>query len=182
MNDINAIQFFSALSLLHWAIIVAVYLGSIAITVGLFLRWFFKKERRLYRNLKRPIMIIAPTDENNARIPGKEMRMEGDLLMKNGFLKIDDTVKDYRSFKPSNNHCLVVLGYDTKMAGLNEVLQKVNQLQLPLIVYTYGKNVAAISDDHKKLFDKYPWAIYANFQLTLINHIFSTLAVYPYDD
>lgn len=178
----HALQFLSTLSLLHWLILVTVYVVSVAAGAVLFLKWFLKKERRLYRNLKRPIMIITPTDKSNGQIPGKEMFVERDLLTRNGFLKLDGAVTDYRSFNPRNNHCLVVLGYDSEMAGLDEVLQKVKQLQIPLIVYTYNTNVGVISDGHRQLFDSYPLTLYANFQLTLINHIFATLAVYPYDD
>ncbi len=126
-------------------------------------------------------MIITPTDKSNCQIRGKEIRIERDLLVRNEFLKLDSAVTDYRSFNPQNNHCLVVLGYDSKMGGLDEVLQKVKHSQIPLIVYTYGENIGVISDDHKELFDTYPLTIYANFQLTLLNHIFTTLAVYRYD-
>lgn len=182
MNYQETLQFLSTLSLAHWVILVAGYIVSVALGAALFLRRFLKKERRLYRNLKRPIMIITPTDESNGQIRGKEMLIERDLLTRNGFLKLDGAVSDYRSFNPLNNHCLVVLGYDSNMVGLGEVLQKVKQLQIPLIVYTYNTNVGVISDGHKQLFDSYPLTIYANFQLTLINHIFATLAVYPYDD
>lgn len=180
MNEQQVIQFLTALSLVHWLILVTGYIISVAIAAALFLRWFLKKERRLYRNLKRPIMMITPTDMSNGQIPGKEMRLERNLLRRNGFLKLDSSVTDYRSFDPRDNHCLVILGYDPKMAGLDEILQKVKQLQIPLIIYTFGEN-NAISNGHKEKFDTYPLTLYANFQLTLMNHIFSTLAVYPYD-
>jgi len=167
---------------MHWLTVVLVYILSVAAGAALFLRWFLQKERRLYRNLKRPIMVITPTDKTNKQIPRKEMAMERELLQRNGLLKIDGTVTDYRSFNPRNNHCLVVLGYDHQMTALEEVLQKVKQLQIPLIIYTYNANIGAISRAHKELLDTYPLVIFANFQLTLINHIFATLAVYPYDD
>lgn len=126
-------------------------------------------------------MIITPTDERNAQIPGKEMRIERDMLARNGFLRMHNGLSDYRSFNPNNRHCVLVLGYDQKMSGLDDVLTKVKNLQIPLIVYTYGEN-NALSAEHRQKFESYPLTIFANFQLTLMNHIFSTLAVYPYDD
>lgn len=168
------------LSLTHWIAMAVVYLVSVILAAAVFMRWFWRKQFRLYRNLKRPIMIITPTDERNAQIAGKEMNIERNTLTQNRFLKIDDTVTDYRSFNPNNKHCIVVLGYDPEMAGLDDVLNKVKALQIPLIVYTFGEN-NAIGDEHKPKFATYPLTLYANFQLTLMNHIFSTLAVYPYD-
>ena len=94
MNEQQVIQFLTALSLVHWLILVTGYIISVAIAAALFLRWFLKKERRLYRNLKRPIMMITPTDMSNGQIPGKEMRLERNLLRRNGFLKLDSSVTD----------------------------------------------------------------------------------------
>lgn len=126
-------------------------------------------------------MIITPTDKHNAQVLGKEMKVERNMLARNGFLKLDDRVTDYRSFDPQNNHCIVVLGYDPNMIGFDEVLNKVKHLQIPLIVYTFNKNVGVISSEHKQKLNSYPLTLYANFQLTLMNHIFATLGVYPYD-
>lgn len=178
MNQI--IQILSGLSLTHWIILAAGYGISVAVSAVLFWRWFLRREFRLYRNLKRPVMVITPTDKHNVQIPGKDMRIEIDLLVRNGFLKIHNGLTDYRAFNPNTRHCVVVLGYDPKMSGMDDVLTKVKNLQIPLIVYTFGEN-NALSAEHRQKFASYPLTIFANFQLTLINHIFSTLAVYPYD-
>ncbi|MCA9730910.1 MAG: hypothetical protein H6696_14185 [Deferribacteres bacterium] len=174
-------ELLSALSLLQWTLIAICWLISNGIVIFVAGKWFWRKERRLYRNLKRPIMIITPTNENNGSIPGTNMAYEKKLLSDNGFFRIDGDVCDYKAFNPNNNHCIVVLGYHKEMDGIGDVLTKIKSLHIPLIIYTYGKNVNAITESHKKEFDRYPFILYANFHLTLINHIFTTLATYPFN-
>ncbi|MFZ2188349.1 MAG: hypothetical protein WAV73_02175 [Candidatus Moraniibacteriota bacterium] len=140
---------------------------------------FFRKEHRLYKNLKRPIVIITPSD-NTGEIRGKEMKMEIEKLKENNLFNVSEQMTDYKNFNPQNDHCLVILGYDKNMIGLDDVLNKIKMLQIPLIVYTYGENTNALDLDDKAKLDSYPWMIIANFKLTLINSIFNTLATYPY--
>jgi len=177
----NVMGLLENLSLLHWIIAGIVYVLSVGFGVFLATRWFWRTQRRLYRNLKRPVLIITPTDSQGGKIHGTEMEVEKKFLSDNGFLNIDDGPTDYRSFNPNHNHCVVVLGYHPNMQGLDEVLMKVKNSQVPLIVYTFGKNINVISETDKNKLDTYPLTLYANFQLTLANHIFTTLATYPYD-
>lgn len=144
-----------------------------------FLRHFIRKEWRLYKNLQRPIMIITPSN-NNGAIPGKGMELEIEKLRESRLFNITDKMTDYRNFDPQDDYCLVVLGYDKDMIGLDEVIIKIKNLQIPLIVYTYGKNEGAFDPNDMAILNGYPWTFIANFKLTLINSIFNTLATYPY--
>ncbi|MCK6560469.1 hypothetical protein HUU39_17915 [candidate division KSB1 bacterium] len=174
-------ELFSNLSLIHWLFLLFFQFFTVGILVFLFMKWFLRKELRLYRNLKRPVMIITPSNSQGVKIESTEMELETRMLVKNGFFRIDNESTDFRSFNPRSNHCLVVLGYHPDMHGLDEVLTKVKMLQIPLIVFTYGKNINAIAQRDKTKLDSYPLTLYANFQLTLLNHIFTTLATYPYE-
>lgn len=144
-----------------------------------FLKFFLRKELRLYKNLQRTIFFIAPSDGSGV-IHGKEMNMEIERLKDSKFFNVSDRVSDYRNFNPQDGHGLVVLGYDKNMVGLDDILTKVKNLQIPLIVYTYGENALALNPADKEKFDSYPWALFANFKLTLMNSIFTTLATYSY--
>lgn len=179
--DPEMMKILSTLSLMHWIVVILFHVVLIAGLTFAFMRWFWRKQWRLHKNLKRPIMMITPTGMGDEKIPGTEMELERKLLKDNGFLNIEDGVTDYRSFSPPSNHCLVVIGYHPDMQGLDDVIMKINNLQIPVIIYTYGKNIDAISENHKNLLKTYPYILYANFQLTLMNHIFCTLASYPYD-
>ncbi len=105
--------------------------------------------------------------------------MEIQLLRNNGFLNVSSQPSDYRSFNPVGKHCIVVLGYKEGMAGLDDVIARIKTNHVPLVVYTYGDNDIATADKSK--FVDYPYTLYANFPLSLLNHIFSTVASYPYE-
>lgn len=174
------IQILSNLSLVNWIILSAFYFLTVIISTSLFSRCFLRRQWRFYKNLKRSVFIITPTDAIGSKIARTEMDLERKMLKQNGFLKIDDDVTDYRTFNPNNNHCIVVVGYHQNMKGLDEILIKVKYLQIPLIIYTYGENISVISESDKDKMGTYPLTIYANFQLTLLNQIFATLATFPY--
>lgn len=154
--------------------------GVVLLGVALsFLRHFIRKEWRLYKNLQREIMIITPSNAAGS-ISGKGMELEIEKLEESNLFNISKKVPDYRNFNPQDNHCLVILGYDKTMDGIDEILTKIKNLQIPLIVYTYGENVTALNPVDKIKIDNYPWALFANFKLTLLNSVFNTLATYPY--
>lgn len=179
--DSSTKNFLSDLSLVAWlyGVIVAIFFSTLAVI--LFLAWFFRKELRLYKNLKRPIMIITPTDSKGKKIAGKEMEVEIEMLKKNNLFNVYTGSHNFQSLNPKENYCLIVVGYDKNMAGLDDILSKVKSLHIPLIFYTYGENIGAIDDEIKKKITQYPLHLCANFKLTLLNHIFTTLSTYPYE-
>jgi uncharacterized SAM-binding protein YcdF (DUF218 family) len=173
-------EILSQLSLIHWIIGVAIYLiVTGAIAYG-FVCWFFRRQWQLYRNLKRPIVLLTPIDSQGRRIDGTEMNEELRLLRSNQFLNVTPETTDYRSYDPSGTHSIVVLGYHQNMHGLKDLLGRIKTHHVPLLVYTYGKNIGVIKDEHKHLLDEYPYTLIANFKMTLMNHIFATVASFPY--
>jgi len=176
----NLINALSALSLLEWVIVTIVWLVTNGLIYLAFAKWAFSRQWKLYQNLKRPVIVLTPISENGAPLPDGEMKNEITLLKSNGFLNVSSEGADYRAFDPTGKHCVVVLGYRPGMAGLNDILTRIKNNHVPLIVYTYGEN-AAVHGKDKELFNQYPYMLYANFPLTLLNHIFLTVASYPYD-
>lgn len=173
---INAL---SALSLIQWIIVSAVWLMTNALLLIAFVWWFFRRQWKFYKNLKRPVLIFPPIGENNIPIAGGEMKNELKLLKDNGFLNVKDESGNFKSFNPVGKHCVVVIGYKPGMLGLADILRRIQSNHVPLIVYTYGSN--AINGNDKKLIDEYPYSLLANFPLTLLNHIFATVSSFPYD-
>lgn len=164
----------------HWLIFSAIWIVSHAIGYLVFAKWVLCKQWKLYKNLKRPVIILTPISEDRAPIVGGEMKNEISLLKSSGLLNISSADTNYQAFDPTGRHCVVVLGYMPGMAGLEDMMTRMKNNHVPLVVYTYGKNTAVQGRD-KELFDQYPYVLYANFPLTLLNHIFSTVASYPYD-
>ena len=170
-------EFLSSLSLAHW--LISIVLPAFVVGCG-FVLWFNRRFWHLYRNLKRPIRVLTTINSDHEKILGTEMENEIKLLNSNGFLNVVNK-GNYESFNPDDEHCIVVIGYHKSMAGLNELMSMIRNKCIPLIVYTFKQNVNCISPEHKKLFDSYANLLYANFPLTLMNHIFSTVACYPYN-
>jgi len=175
------IESLSQLSLVHWLVGIAMYSIVTAGAMLAFARWLFRRQWAFYKNLKRSVLVLSPVDEEFTKMPDKELTIEITLLKKNGFLYIKDDITDYRSFDTSNHHGLVVIGYHEKMAGLDDLLVRIkSNSHIPLIVYTYGRNKDVISEAHQELFKSYPYTLYANFPITLLNQVFTTVASFPY--
>lgn len=178
MQDIwNAL---SAVSLLQWTLLVAVWLITNGLIYLAFARWVFRRQWRLFQNLKRPVIVLTPMSEGWVPMADSAMGNEIHLLKASGFLNVAAHSGDYRMFDPAGKHCVVVLGYRPGMIGLGDVLQRMKQHHVPLIVYTYGNNRALAGAD-QDLLNQYPYMLPANFPLTLLNHIFATVASYSYE-
>jgi len=176
----NVWDILGQVSLMQWlAYAILTIIGSV-IGVISFVFFFLKREKILYRNLKRPIMVIEPTNSKGDKIPGTSMEIEKQMLKDNGFLNVSKEVSSYQTFDPNTNHCLVVVGYHEEMAGLDKIISKAEQKGIPIIVYTYGANIDVIAKNDFNKLKESPWVLYANFKITLLNSIFSTLATFPY--
>jgi len=110
-------------------------------------------------------------------VPGSDLSSEYQLIKDNGVLNVH-APSDTSTFNPARNHCIVVVGYRPGMLGLDDLLARIKSNHVPLIIYTYG-NTAVVPTDKTKL-DSYPYILMANFKLTLLNHIFSTVSSFPY--
>ena len=166
-----------ALSLLQWCLATGLGLvvGVLA-TLG-FLRWLLARSWQLHRRLKRPIVVLHPLGPSGDVMPGGSLDSILPLL-RGGPLNVKDGITDHRYFTPTGDHCVVVLGYKCGMVGLRDLLARLKTKHVPLIVYTYGAN--SVTGVDKQLFDEYPYTVFANFPLTLLNHIFATVASFPY--
>lgn len=174
------VDFLSQISLLHWVLSILACLIPCLILIFGFIRWLLRKELRLYKGLRRPIIILRPINSRGEKIPGTEMDSEIELLKGNELLNIDSTIPSYRDFDPSLSNGIVVIGYHSDMTGLGDLLQVLRNMRAPLVVYTFGENVNAIKKEDKEQLATYPFTTYANFQLTLINQIFATAASFPF--
>ncbi len=172
------VEVLSDLSLLQWVVVVALWAGSHLLAYLAYTRWILRRSWHLHQHLKRSIVLLQPINATGDLMPGGDLSQVLGILKKNGFLNVQDGVEDYRSFEPGDGHCLVVLGYRQGMAGIEDLLNRIKTKHVPLLVYTYGNN--AVSGADKAAFDSYPYTLYANFPLTLLNSIFSTVASYPY--
>jgi hypothetical protein len=169
----------SAISLAQWVVVLIILLVSHGIAYLVFIRWALRRTWQLHQHLRRPIVLLQPINATGGLMPGGDLSETLRLLKKNGFLNVQDGVRDHRTFEPGKGHCIVVLGYQQGMAGIDDLLARIKTKHVPLVVYTYGNN--AVSGSDKAAFDSYPYTLYANFPLTLLNSIFATVSSYPYE-
>jgi len=167
------------ISLLQWIYISGAWLLGIIVATAAVLKFVFKRERYLHRNLQRPIVVLDPLDGDGKQLGNTDLDDIRKMIGDNEFLTLDERTKNAKTFLPRDNHYLVVIGYDPEMVGLADIVNRVKTLDIPLIVYTYGNN-SIREEENKKLLSSYPWTNYANYKISLLNTIFSTLGSWPY--
>jgi hypothetical protein len=149
-------------------IVTYTIIGAVVATV--FLWWFFKKEIRLFRNRRRPIMIFY------AKGSALNMGMETKTLRASGFFNIpEDPTDNFQECHRIEDHGLVIVGYSKGMQGLRDILDCVKAKRIPLIVYT--KDMLDPAD--KSLLETYPWYSLCNVPLRLVSDTFIILSTFP---
>ncbi|MDO8658495.1 MAG: hypothetical protein Q7K55_07165, partial [Candidatus Levybacteria bacterium] len=93
------------LSTAHWLILISTSIITGFIGAFSYIRIFYKRERIISDNLKRPIKIFFPSE---AKV--NNMSMEFNLLSKSGLFNIENPTSDPRGSVGITNHSLVILG------------------------------------------------------------------------
>lgn len=172
MDFTNILAAANNLSLLSWIIssAIGIIIGAIiAVKITLHL---YRKERILYRNLKRPIKIFRP----------QNCTMDSELktLRKSGLFHIENSTEDLRAIHTITNHSIVVVGYKQGMTEFEVFIKDVMQKNLPLIIYTFGDS-RALTKEQMDLLYSYPWYTISNTPLRLLSDVFTISSMYPYE-
>lgn len=173
------------LSLGQWIIlsVLGIIIASYKIFLGIVL--FFRREINFQRNLKRPVLIIKPTDaevrnnESKYNVP-MNMKREINLLKKSQLFSIEGPITADEVATKIMNHGLIVIGYCEGMGSFQDVLNTVKAKQIPIIIYTFGLNNLLSSHDLAET-KKYPWHTLSNFPVRLVSEVFSILSTFQYD-
>jgi hypothetical protein len=177
-------HFLENLSVWHWVLVILI--GAL-IAFNKFIRGFLlflKKERRLQSNLKRPILLIKPTDQEiNIKYPNQKVPMnmerEKDLLARADLFKIEGPITADEISTRIKDHGLIILGYCKGMDCFDEVLSAVKQKQIPIIIYTFGDNRLESGDLERT--KEYAWHTLSNFPVRLASEAYSILTTFQYD-
>lgn len=154
--------------------IILFLIGVVAATIVLvlFIVFFLRKEVRLFRNRRRPIMIFYPKGSDF------NLGSETKMLRESKLFNIPENPTDnHQDCHSISNHGLVVVGYVQGMLGFKEILDAVKAKKIPIIVYTKQR----LADADNKLLETYPWFSVCNFPLKLMNDIFTILSTFPND-
>ncbi len=146
------------------------------VAAGAFGAWgwfqlFRKKEQRLFKNLQRPVGIIAT--------PDKPMTHEAVLLKRVGFFDIKDPSSDSRALDLMNENRLVIIGYSPNSQAFKDAFNTAKQREVPVIVYA---GPTRISDEDMKLLQSYSHHSMCNTPLRLISDVFAMMGTLPEEE
>ncbi len=133
-------------------------------------QFFHKKERRLFKNIQRPIGIIATED--------KSMAHEAELLRRVGFFNVGNPSSDGRAVDLMNGKRLVIIGYTPDSQAFKEAFNAAKQREVPVVVYA---GPTRISNDDMALLQSYSHHSMCNTPLRLISDVFAVMSTYPED-
>jgi len=140
-------------------------------TAILFLSFIYKKEQRLFNNLKRPVAIIV-SDEDS-------MSQEDELLRRVQFFNIHLLRDTRRSIDLINSHYrLVILRYQKGSENFWSTFNSLSGKQIPVIVFSKPGEID--SSDIKKI-QEYSLYTLCNTPLRLISDVFAIMSTYQED-
>jgi hypothetical protein len=143
----------------------------VAIIVGVI--WgllFFRRERRIFKNLRRSIGIIST--------PETTMDHEYKLIRRAGLFKVTEPSSDNRAIDLMQKHRLIIIAYSNS-ADFKTAYDRIRHWGIPVIIY------AKFGDIPKEEFpyiEKYTNHTICNTPLRLISDVFAIMSTYPEDE
>ena len=166
-------EILGTLSLIHWLILIGISLVTGFVGALSYIKLFYKREKIINDNLKRPIKIFFPQNGT-----AKNMEMEYNLLLKSGLFNVEKPTSDSRDTTRISNHSLVILGCDEKMENFDSIFDKAVAQKIPILIYTFGDNTA-LKPKHWKKLNTYPYYSVCNTPLRLTSDVFTMLSTFP---
>ena len=149
-------------------ILISVVAGAIG--AAAWVKFFRKKETRLFKNIKRPIGIIGTKDMT--------LQHEATLLKRVGFFNVESPSSDMRAVDILDDKRLVIIGYTPKSKDFKEVFLAAKQRSIPVIVYS---GPARIEPEDMAMLQKYSHHSMCNTPLRLVSDVFALMSTYPED-
>ncbi|PIR55630.1 hypothetical protein COU74_00015 [Candidatus Peregrinibacteria bacterium CG10_big_fil_rev_8_21_14_0_10_36_19] len=160
----------SILSLLSNLQFLWFLLGATSVTLAYFF-WFYKKERRLFKNLKRPVAIIVSDIDN--------MSHEAELLKSIKFFDVRLLQDPQRSIDIiDDRYRLVILRYKKDSESFWKTFNSLSGRQFPVIVFSKPGEIDR--EDVRKI-QGYSLHTLCNAPLRLISDVFAIMSTYPED-
>lgn len=165
-------ELLNSLSIIHWTILITISIVTGFIGALSYIKLFYKREKIINDNLKRPIKIFFPPGDikNN-------MEMEYHLLSRSGLFNIEKPTSDSRDTIRINGHSLVILGCNKEMQNFDTVFTKAQQEKIPVLIYTFGDN-KILQPEHWKKLNNYPYYSVCNTPLRLSSDVFTMLSTF----
>jgi len=132
------------------------------------LRFWYRKEIRLCKNARRPIMIFKSEDS--------DMEVETKLLRDVGLFHVDEEPTDKHQMTDRlSGYGLVIIGYSKKMKDFDTIFSAVKAAHIPVIVY------GDLPDELAQDLRKYSWHCMCRTPLRLVNDVLGILSTFPHE-
>lgn len=137
----------------------------------IYVKFFRKREKRLFANMKRPVAIIPSGNS--------DMAHEAMLVKKTNFFEVDLQAADPRAADLiDSKYRLVVLAYGKNEKSFWQLFDALKSKQIPMIIYC---KPGEISKDEINRIQAYSLHTISNTPLRLIADIFAIMSTYPED-
>ena len=161
-------QLIATLLDIGWKILVG--LISVVGTLG-WVKFFKLKEKRLFKNIQRPIAVISTET--------KPMHHEVDLLKRSGLFKdVGEPKSDQRSVDYFKGKRLIIIGYSPSMQNLQNIINTARTHEIPVLVYAGPRD---ITDEHMSVLQTYTYYSMCNTPLRLVSDVFAVMSTTPED-
>jgi hypothetical protein len=170
MGHFNNITDFLTIYTLYTLITFLIAFVAASVACFGFLYFFFRKEIRLFKNRKRPIMIFKSA--------GNNMVLEVKLLRDCKFFNIpEEPTEAPQNIDRIRNHSLVIIGYSSSMdiSDFEKIYNGVKNAGIPVIVYSKER----IPDDVFRMLRDYSYYSTCQVPLRLLNDVFTILSTFP---
>ncbi len=154
---------------------IELIIGSIL--VFSFLKWYFRKEFKIYKNLKRSIYIFTFGSDN---FNDTELLIKKSCLFHcPSFINNSNEISIDRVLQEFDNFSLFILGYDESISiGIyQKIISSAQERKIPVIVFT--KDNRRITPEHKAIFDRYNFFEMCNTNLRLLSLLYTLCVVLP---
>lgn len=158
-------------------IIIFYFLVNVVVVVG-FIFFIYRKERRLFKNIKKKIIFLNLTNDNSA------LEVEENILKKSKFFKAPEKVSNPEAINALSlqNYSLIVLAIneETDSSSFKEVYEKIVSHKKPVIIYTLGNRNVPFLHSETYIKDYYQHTI-ATTPIRLTGDIFTVLSTFNID-
>lgn len=145
-----------------------------ASTCFAFLRFFSRKEIRLFKNLKRRIYLL--------KTGAATLETEREMLNKNGLFVVNDRVLDLNNdtnlLQTLDDFSVLVLGYSDSYINYQSIVDHAKSRNIPIIVLA---NPGEIKEQHAAIFRQNIYFEMCNTSARLLTTIFNLSLITPYE-
>lgn len=158
-----------------YAFLVFIFYFALGVaTCYAFLRLFFRKEIRLFRNLKRKVYLLKTGTST--------LETEIELLNKNGLFSVNDRVLDLtqnaEAVQTLEKFAVFVVGYSSAYMDYKTLVDHAKAQNIPVIVLAEPRE---ITDEHMPIFKQYVYFEMCNSPARLLTIIFNLSLITPYE-